>query len=260
MSREPDQALDLDSILAEFHRQENAPVPAPERSSAEPRSSEPGPYAPQPREELPEPEPLPAEPQEPAPVPPAPEQELEPEPEPEAPVSAPAPPAPVAEVLTQPAPLSAPPVEGTVLYESKPLGKTALYQAQRADLAAAPARKGPGKASGKASGKSSGKTSGKASGKASGRVSAKPAPSQLGPAPQYRPRPAAPVVRKPRSRGLGFALMFLVLLFLAAALAGLLRWSSLAEKEAVVPEPEPLRLELIHSLEHLLDEQAGTSR
>ena len=260
MSREPDQALDLDSILAEFHRQENAPVPAPERSSTEPRSSEPGPYAPQPREELPEPEPVPAEPQEPAPVPPAPEQELEPEPEPEAPVSAPAPPAPVAEVLTQSAPLSAPPVEGTVLYESKPLEKTALYQAQRAEPAAAPARKGPGKASGKASGKSSGKTSEKASGKTSGRVSAKPAPSQLGPAPQYRPRPAAPVVRKPRSRGLGFALMFLVLLFLAAALAGLLRWSSLAEIEAVVPEPEPLRLELIHSLEHLLDEQAGTSR
>ena len=66
--------------------------------------------------------------------------------------------------------------------------------------------------------------------------------------------------RKSPSRGLGFALMFLTLLLLAAGLAGILRWHGYAAEEAGAPGPEPVRMELGESLEKLLDERASTSR
>lgn len=90
-------------------------------------------------------------------------------------------------------------------------------------------------------------------------VQPKPATVETtGSAPQ--PRKAAPkAVKKPR-RGRGFALMLLVLVLLAAALFGLVRWTVRAEKEAQPAEPEPLRLELGADLERALDESAGSSR
>lgn len=98
------------------------------------------------------------------------------------------------------------------------------------------------------------------------------------PAPAGEPRkktPAAPVreaaekpakapvrkqAKKEQRPGTAFALMFLVLLVLAAALAGLMRWSSLAE-EAAKPQPqEEIRLSLGEDLEALLNEEAASSR
>ena len=98
------------------------------------------------------------------------------------------------------------------------------------------------------------------------------------PAPAGEPRkktPAAPVreaaekpakapvrkqAKKEQRPGTAFALMFLVLLVLAAALAGLMRWSSLAEEEAKPQPPEEIRLSLGEDLEALLNEEAASSR
>ncbi len=66
--------------------------------------------------------------------------------------------------------------------------------------------------------------------------------------------------QKKAGHGKGFALMFLVLLALAAILAGLLRWTGLKEQETLPPEQELLRLDLGESLEQALDESAGSSR
>ncbi len=111
----------------------------------------------------------------------------------------------------------------------------------------------------------------------------KPAPRAEAPASRLRPAPTpkpdrqaapsrppqakersekvpAPAAKKRPSHGLGFALMFLVLLLLTAALAGLLRWNSLAEADSAPREPEPLRLELGAELERTLDESAGSTR
>ena len=98
------------------------------------------------------------------------------------------------------------------------------------------------------------------------------------PAPAGEPRkktPAAPVreaaekpakapvrkqAKKEQRPGTAFALMFLVLLVLAAALAGLMRWSSLAEEAAKPQPPEEIRLSLGEDLEALLNEEAASSR
>ena len=98
------------------------------------------------------------------------------------------------------------------------------------------------------------------------------------PAPAGEPRkktPAAPVreaaekpakapvrkqAKKEQRPGTAFALMALVLLVLAAALAGLMRWSSLAEEAAKPQPPEEIRLSLGEDLEALLNEEAASSR
>ena len=77
-------------------------------------------------------------------------------------------------------------------------------------------------------------------------------------------KPAKAPVRKQTKKeqrpGLAFALMFMVLLVLAAALAGLMRWSSLAEEAAQPQPPEEIRLNLGEDLEALLNEEAASSR
>ena len=98
------------------------------------------------------------------------------------------------------------------------------------------------------------------------------------PAPAGEPRkktPAAPVreaaekpakapvrkqAKKEQRPGTAFALMALVLLVLAVALAGLMRWSSLAEEAAKPQPPEEIRLSLGEDLEALLNEEAASSR
>ncbi len=72
--------------------------------------------------------------------------------------------------------------------------------------------------------------------------------------------PARKQTKKEQRPGLAFALMALVLLVLAAALAGLLRWASLAEEAAQPQPPEEIRLSLGEDLEALLDEEAASSR
>lgn len=66
--------------------------------------------------------------------------------------------------------------------------------------------------------------------------------------------------KKEQRPGKAFALMFLVLMLLAAALAGLMRWSRLAEAAARPQPPEEIRLSLGEDLEALLDEEAASSR
>ena len=137
----------------------------------------------------------------------------------------------------QSAPTPKPPVttpempagEGTLLYEARPTEKTELY---KGPVISVPAQ------SKTVPKRSTGKT--------------------MEPVPEQRSRSAAPGKKKQRSRGLGFALMFAVLLLLAAALAALLHWNS--DRETVAPEPAALHLELGQCLESLLDEHAGTSR
>lgn len=72
--------------------------------------------------------------------------------------------------------------------------------------------------------------------------------------------PARKQAKKEQRPGLAFALMTLVLLVLAAALAGLLRWASLAEEAAQLQPPEEIRLNLGEDLEALLNEEAASSR
>ncbi len=60
--------------------------------------------------------------------------------------------------------------------------------------------------------------------------------------------------------GKGFAMMFLVLLTLAALLTGLLLWVVRDERAKAQQEPEPVRMELMEDLEQYLDESAGSSR
>ena len=66
--------------------------------------------------------------------------------------------------------------------------------------------------------------------------------------------------KKEQRPGTAFALMALVLLVLAVALAGLMRWSSLAEEAAKPQPPEEIRLSLGEDLEALLNEEAASSR
>lgn len=77
-------------------------------------------------------------------------------------------------------------------------------------------------------------------------------------------KPAKAPVRKQAKKeqrpGTAFALMALVLLVLAVALAGLMRWSSLAEEAAKPQPPEEIRLSLGEDLEALLNEEAASSR
>ena len=76
-----------------------------------------------------------------------------------------------------------------------------------------------------------------------------------------KPRPAArPQTKQEQRPGTAFALMFLVLLLLAAALAGLMRWSRLAEEAAKPQPPQEIRMSLGEDLEALLDEEAASSR
>lgn len=72
--------------------------------------------------------------------------------------------------------------------------------------------------------------------------------------------PARKQAKKEQRPGTAFALMALVLLVLAAALAGLMRWSSLAEEAAKPQPPEEIRLSLGEDLEALLNEEAASSR
>lgn len=100
------------------------------------------------------------------------------------------------------------------------------------------------------------------------RPAPKPNAAAVAPAPAREPaekpakaRPAARAKTKKEQRpGAAFALMFLVLLLLAAALAGLMRWSRLAEEAARPQPPEEIRMSLGEDLEALLDEEAATSR
>lgn len=66
--------------------------------------------------------------------------------------------------------------------------------------------------------------------------------------------------KKEQKPGVAFALMFLVLVLLAAALAGLMHWSRLAEEAAQPQPPEEIRMSLGENLEALLDEEAASSR
>ena len=134
-----------------------------------------------------------------------------------------------------------PPEEGTLLYETRSAEKTAFFPASGA------ARSGSGPVKGERRPKKTAKG---------------PAPLPEDPAPAYPSRSAAPRKREKRSHGLGFALMFVVLLLLAAALAFLLRWGSLDEKgeDKLVSEPERLHLDLGQSLERLLDDESGKYR
>lgn len=76
-----------------------------------------------------------------------------------------------------------------------------------------------------------------------------------------RKAPTAPARKKTRKGpGKAFALMFLVVLALAAVLTGLLRWASSAEKAAAPREPEEIRMSLGENLEAILDESAASSR
>ena len=72
--------------------------------------------------------------------------------------------------------------------------------------------------------------------------------------------PARKQAKKEQKPGTAFALLFLVLLVLAAALAGLMRWSSLAEEAAKPQPPEEIRMSLGENLEALLNEEAASSR
>ena len=74
-------------------------------------------------------------------------------------------------------------------------------------------------------------------------------------------RPAArPQTKKEQRPGTAFALMFLVLLLLAAALTGLMHWSRLAEEAAKPQPPQEIRMSLGEDLEALLNEEAASSR
>ena len=76
-----------------------------------------------------------------------------------------------------------------------------------------------------------------------------------------KPRPAArPQTKQEQRPGTAFALMFLVLLLLVAALTGLMRWSRLAEEAAKPQPPQEIRMSLGEDLEALLDEEAASSR
>lgn len=76
-----------------------------------------------------------------------------------------------------------------------------------------------------------------------------------------KPRPAArPQTKQEQRPGTAFALMFLVLLLLAAALTGLMRWSRLVEEAAKPQPPQEIRMSLGEDLEALLDEEAASSR
>ena len=76
-----------------------------------------------------------------------------------------------------------------------------------------------------------------------------------------KPRPAArPQTKQEQRPGTAFALMFLVLLLLAASLTGLMRWSRLAEEAAKPQPPQEIRMSLGEDLEALLDEEAASSR
>ncbi len=101
------------------------------------------------------------------------------------------------------------------------------------------------------------------------------APEESAPVPEREEAPAAPPAEErdePRSgrpkrqpdprrkrQAAGRALMALVILALAAALWGLVRWTARAEQENLPPEPEPLRLELGEALESYLDGAATSS-
>ena len=75
--------------------------------------------------------------------------------------------------------------------------------------------------------------------------------------PQQRP---APERRQASRRAKGRVRMALVLAALIALLAGMLFWSSRAERQRAGLEPEPLRLELGQELEDYLDHTATTTR
>lgn len=76
-----------------------------------------------------------------------------------------------------------------------------------------------------------------------------------------KPRPAArPQTKQEQRPGTAFALMLLVLLLLAAALTGLMRWSRLVEEAAKPQPPQEIRMSLGEDLEALLDEEAASSR
>ncbi len=72
--------------------------------------------------------------------------------------------------------------------------------------------------------------------------------------------PARKQAQKEQRPGTAFALMALVLLVLAAALAGLMRWSSLAEEATKPQPPQEIRMSLGEDLGAFLDEEAATSR
>ncbi len=98
------------------------------------------------------------------------------------------------------------------------------------------------------------------------RTAAEPRGKAAAPAREAAEKPAKPraaartQTKKERRPGTAFALMILVLLLLAAALTGLVRWSRLAEEAAKPQPPQEIRLSLGEDLEALLDEEAATSR
>ncbi|MBQ6274526.1 MAG: hypothetical protein IJK63_09940 [Oscillospiraceae bacterium] len=87
------------------------------------------------------------------------------------------------------------------------------------------------------------------------------APARERSAAKSEPRPQpGPERRQASRRAKGRVRMAVVLAALIALLAGMLFWSSRAERQRAGLEPEPLRLELGQELEDYLDHTATTTR